>query len=348
MSYIKKWLLKLPGYSPREYSEHAIRLDLNESPYPPPKEVVEAICREAINVNRYPETALYNKFVSLVAQYVNLPEDCVIPGAGSSGVLATIFTAIVSPGSKVVSLNPSFSMYNFYANLMGAQLVNVQLTWKYDKWFLDIDTLMHNAIDAELIIIDRPNNPTGATLLSREEIEDLTAKAKGVVVIDEAYYEFAGDSVADLILKYDNLIVTRSLSKAFSLAGLRIGYGLANPTLADVLRKITPPFTISRPALAAAIAALEHPDYVQKLVKLVISEREKLRQHLIKMGLKVYPSKTNFLLVETNISNIVDKLVMKGVYVRKVPLGDNWFRVTVGLPEENMKLVKVLKRLITH
>ncbi len=341
----KPWIREAPRMRLREYGNSVARLDLNESPYPPPGFVIEAATRELERVNRYPDWNLFRRLYEALSAYTDLPAESLVVGAGGDDILRAVFAGTVEPGDKVVAPRYSFGMYRVYAKLAGAVFVGVPVEPRGEWWVLDEERFISESRRARLVLLDRPNNPTGSMFLSEKRVEELLDETKGLVVVDEAYYEFTGNTVADLVESHENLVVLRTLSKAFCLAGLRVGYALAHPETSEKLKRLLPPFPTSRPSVAAAIAALENPGYAQEVVKRVVAERERLRENLGRAGARPYASHTNFLLVETGIGRVVEKLYSLGVAVRRVPLGDSWFRATVGLPEENDRLVEALSRL---
>ena len=341
----KPWIREAPRMALREYGNSVARLDLNESPYPPPGFVVEAAARELGRGNRYPDGALFRRLYEAISAYTGLPVESLVVGAGGDDILRAVFAGTVEPGDKVVAPRFSFGMYRVYAKLAGTVFVGVPVEPRGEWWMLDEERFISESRRARLVLLDRPNNPTGSMFLSEKRVEELLGEAKGLVVVDEAYYEFTGNTVAGLVETHENLVVLRTLSKAFCLAGLRVGYALAHPETAEKLRRLLPPFPTSRPSVAAAIAALKNPDYAREVVGRIAAERERLRETLRRAGARPYASHTNFVLVETGIDGVVEKLYSLGVAVRSVSMGDNWFRATVGLPEENDRLIEAISRL---
>ncbi|HID41602.1 MAG TPA: histidinol-phosphate transaminase [Pyrodictium sp.] len=347
---VKPWLENQEGYKPRSYGVIRVRLDLNESPYPPPAQVVEAVAREVARGNRYPEAEQYQRLTELLSSYTGAAPEQIIVGLGGDMVLEKAFTLVLGRREKAVYPWPSFSMYEVYTRQQGGEAAKIELEPSDDRWQLDWSRFAKEALSARLVALDNPNNPTGSLIApSEDELAELLEKLsrEGVLLIlDEAYYEFSGVTYAGLAESYDNLLVVRTLSKAFSLAGLRVGYGIAHPSLAEKLRSLLPPF-LPRTSLAAAIAALEEPSFAAKVVEVIQREREWLAKSLRKLpGIRVYRSATNFLLVETPVPKVVDRLAEHGIAVRRVPLGDNWLRVTVGTPAENRLFLETLAKIV--
>ncbi|ABM80350.1 histidinol-phosphate transaminase [Hyperthermus butylicus] len=351
---IKQWLENVGGggKSYRDYSGVIARLDLNEPPFPPSTRVIEAVKAEVFNVNRYPEPGLIRRLVERLAEYSDVDVDNLVIGTGADLILQQTFNTVVEPGSLVVYPYPAFFVYDKIIGLLGGKPARIDLVDDGDVWKLPLEKLVSalESNDVRLVVIDNPNNPTGSLLLAdtaaARRILDAASAIGALVVIDEAYYEFSGVTFAKLVDSYDNLVVVRTMSKAFALAGMRIGYAIASRKIAGILRKLLPPFP-PRLSIVAALAALDDIGYSRKLVEWVKHEREWLRIELASIpGVKVYRSTTNFLLVQTPVENVVAKLSEKGVAVRSVPLGSEWMRISVGLHEENQAALEALRGLV--
>ncbi len=199
----------------------------------------------------------------------------------------------------------------------------------------------------KLVFLCSPNNPTGNSL-SREIVQKVAESAE-YVVLDEAYVEFSGNSMLDMVRDFDNLIVLRSFSKFFALAGMRVGYAVCSTEIAEAIEKVRLPFGISHPAVETAIAALRSIDYYREIRDKIVAEREKLIENLKKIEwLEVYPSDANFVLVKAKKEGVVEKLAEKGFIVRDasvIGLEGLHIRITVGKPEENEMLIEALKEI---
>ncbi|MET1127808.1 MAG: histidinol-phosphate transaminase [Thermoproteota archaeon] len=329
----------------RVYPEGSVRLDLNESPYPPPREVLEAASRELSRAHLYPDGSLTSKVVELLSEYTGLNQENILVTAGADGSLHSLFAAYVKEGSRVAVPRYSFPMFKRYSSLYGGSVAEIPMEAEGDLWRLDLDALFDEARRSALVVVDNPNNPTGAPLLNRSDVEKLASETEALVIIDEAYYEFYGKTVADLVRSYSNVVVVRTFSKAFALAGMRVGYILAPEEVAERVRKAVPPFAVTRVSLAAAAAALESRGYVEGIVKLVKSERERLRGELSRAGFRAFRSETNFLLVDTGIKGAAEKLRKLNIFVRKTEISSTMVRVTVGRPEDNKAFLEALGSL---
>jgi len=332
---------ELEEYNHRDYSGYTARLDLNECPFEPPEHIVRRACREVRHINRYPDGSLISRLRELVSEYNNVQTDNVVLAAGSDDLIRSLLS-MLSEGSLIVVPKYSFVVYHYYAQAYGLRTEKIDMRPEGEGWVIDKEELLNAARGADVIAIDNPNNPTGSPLLDARDIEELVGSTKALVMVDEAYYEFYGETVVSLAGEYGNLLVLRTFSKAFCLPGARMGYAIAPKKWAAILRKIIPPFPVSRPSLAAAIAALENRGYVRDIVEYIKQERERLRREIAGMGLKPYRSETNFILVQTSHDNIVSKLSGRGVAVAPTTIGPEWFRASVGSRSENDALLRAL------
>jgi len=339
----------LPGYATPERCGRFL-LDLNECPFPPPRAVVEALYSAGRYANRYPGRELFDRLKLLVADYAGVDVDSIAVFGGGDEGLRIVFDAFVAKGDSVVLTKPGFAMARLYAGIRGAKIVPVSLQEEGLRWTIDFNHLLEVAKKAKLVVIENPHNPTGSLLLTPGQVRELLVEAENaMVLIDEAYYEFAGVTVADLVKDYSNLLVLRTLSKAFCLAGLRVGYLLAAEETLKRVAQVLPPFTVSRPSLAAAIKALEDRGYVRHVVGFVVRERERLFYEINKInGFKAYMSKTNFLLVKTPESvDVVGLALERGIRIKRVgDLPGSYVRISIGLRRANELVLEVLREAI--
>lgn len=333
-----------------------IKLASNELPYGPPQKVREAVFKAARELNRYPDSHCYYLRKYLAEKFQVLPETIVF-GNGSSELLKLIADAVVVDGDRVVYARPSFVMYPIITAARGGSSVEVPL--REGDLAHDLEAMLQ-AVDesTSMVIICNPNNPTG-TITPKEEIYRFLEKLpEGVLVVfDEAYAEFASDSsyVSGLELFKDgwpNLVVLRSFSKAYGLAGLRLGYGFAPVELAEAINRLREPFNINLVAQEAALAALEVEDEYEKIRAEVIKERSRLEDKLKKEGFKVFPSQANFIFVDAGVDSgkLFQELLKEGIIVRDGRIFGERFktylRVTVGTPEENERFLNSFLRLV--
>lgn len=307
-------------------AERIVFLSRNENPYGPSPEVIRAVSRA--DLRRYPSQ---DEFLSAAAEYLGVSEDLVIAGAGLDGIIDSVSRLFLEKGRSVFIPVPTYTYYELAARLCGATPV------------LGHD-LRNVPKGVTLTFICSPNNPTGG-LIDDEVIREVLEGTNSVVFLDEAYAEFAGVSHADWVERYENLIVGRTLSKAFGLAGLRIGYAVAPEWVVEQYNRAAPSFGVSAPAIAGGVAALRDTDHMRSAVKKIVAERERVAG-----SLRAHPSHANFLYVETSreSSALVDDLLKEGISVKDcsgIPGSDNHhIRVTIGTPEQNDAFLETYRR----
>ena len=261
--------------------------------------------------SRYPE--LYGASLKrALADYVGLDVSMIVTGCGSDDVLDSAIRAVAEPGGRVVTPDPSFPMIPLFARMNGLEVTAVPLDASYD-----LDATAMTLGDPSVIYLCSPNNPTG-TVLPRSTIESIVARSRGVVIVDEAYVEFSGASVVDLVEHCSRLLVVRTMSKAFGLAGLRVGYAIGSPALIAEVEKSRGPYKVSSVAERAAVAALtDGMSWVREHTALAVASRESLKEKLRARGVDVLPSSSNFVLVPiANAPQIAARMRGLGVAVR--------------------------------
>jgi histidinol-phosphate aminotransferase len=332
----------------RELGIHdAIKLASNENPLPPSERVQKAIINALGTLNRYPDGSGFYLRQALAKKHGVSPEHVML-GNGSNELIELLVHAFMRPGDEAVVPHPSFVVYPMSVQAAGGIRVVVMLK----DYRLDLEA-MARAITplTKLVFIANPNNPT-ATMVTAEEVERFMARVpdRTIVVFDEAYIEFAQgpdfpDSLA-YMRQGRKVAVLRTFSKAASLAGLRVGYGLADPDAVALLNRIRPPFNVNSLGQAAALAALDDESHVMECVRLIEAGRHFLYDEFKALGVKYVPSRANFILVDVGRSanDIYQKLLREGVIVRPMTsFGmETALRITVGTPQENRRLVKAL------
>ncbi|AEA48075.1 histidinol-phosphate transaminase [Archaeoglobus veneficus] len=315
-----------------------IQLGSNENPYPPSEEVKKAFHDSISDINQYPHPE-YQRLKEAIASYTGTDVERIAIGNGASELLRTICDIVVEPLDRVVIPVPGYTLYAIFAMVRDARIDFIEVP----GYAVTAESL-GNLSDAKLVFLCSPNNPTGNTI-EKKEVEKIVEGCGGIVVLDEAYAEFAGKSCIDLTGRYDNLVVVRSFSKFFGLAGLRVGYAIGNPEIIAAMEKIRLPFGISSVAYRTAIAAVESVEYYEGVKEKIIMERERLAKELKKLGFFVYPSEANFVLVRAK-KDVSEELEKSGIIVRNVTglLGLEGFhiRITVGLPEENDRFLEAI------
>jgi len=320
-----------------------IRLNMNEIPYSPPERIIEAAKKGLLNLNRYAEPEDMEQLRGLLADYSGVSSQHVILGPGSDLLLREMIHNF-SKERKVIMVSPSFFPTVQTAKQFATKLVRIRLS--PPEFDLNIESLAEELKGPSLVIIDNPNNPTGKVLLEHKSMETLLANTDALFMIDEAYYEFSRVTFADMIRDHSNLAISRTMDKSFGLAGARIGYIIAGETL---LRAFSP-FHVFLPqaTVYAATEALNNPDYMKENVQRVIVERERVKKTLNKSGIKAYLSRTNFLLVKTDIPDIARKLSDANVLISdlsdQLPAG--FIRVSIGIREENDVFINKLTNIV--
>ncbi|GAA6619937.1 histidinol-phosphate transaminase [Scytonema sp. NUACC26] len=329
----------------------AIRLDKGELPYPPSPYVIEAIADALKTINRYPEI-LGGTLREALAKYTGAKEQQIFIGNGSDDLIELIAKVFVKPGEEVIIPVPTFFVYFLSTQVVNGNPIVVHRTTDFG---LDVEAIVQKVTPKTMVLfIANPNNPT-ANLIPRETIQEILERVKCMVVVDECYYEICHETVADFVDRYPNLIILRSLSKSFGLAGLRVGYGIANETVVDYLYRAAQMFSVNRLAIVGAIAALEDMEYVHSNIKQICQDREYLAKELENLGFFVCPSATNFLLVHTKPLGIPSRDLVKALQTRNIFVQDfglkpgldtYYFRTSVGTPDENQTLLIQIKEVV--
>ena len=332
----------------RELGIHdAIKLASNENPLPPSERVQKAIVAALATLNRYPDGGGFYLRQALAKKHGVTPEHVVL-GNGSNELIELLVHAFMRPGDEAVVPHPSFVVYPMSVQAAGGIRVVVMLR----DYRLDLEA-MGRAVTplTKLVFIANPNNPT-ATMVTADEVERFMARVpdRTIVVFDEAYVEFAqGPDFPDSLgyMKQGRkVVVLRTFSKAASLAGLRVGYGVADADAVALLNRIRPPSNVNSLAQAAALAALDDEPHILECVRLIDAGRQFLYDEFKALGLKYVPSRANFILVDVGRSaaEIYQKLLREGVIVRPMTsFGmETALRITVGTPQENRRLVRAL------
>lgn len=334
--------------------EQIIKLDANENPYgPSPRALAALAAVEHDAPHRY---AIYPdpdhvRLRAALSRYIGQPPERIICGAGSDELIDLLMRATLRPGDTMIDCPPTFAMYSFDAALYGARVVPVPRTERFD---VDIEGVAE-AVEregAKLLFLAAPNNPTG-TPLARGDVERLL-DLPIILAIDEAYAEFAGTSVVDMVGAYPNLVVLRTFSKWAGLAGLRIGYAAMHEDVAAYVWKIKQPYNVNVAAEVAAIASLDDLEERLTTVARIVAERERLATALAALpGVWVYPSAANFLLCRitggaARARAIRDGLVQRGILIRYFnrPGLDDCIRISVGRPDQNDALLRALRELV--
>lgn len=318
--------------------EASVFLDANENAFGSPLEQ---------QFNRYPDPLQYNVKKRL-SEIKGLPVRNIFLGNGSDEAIDILFRCFCNPGvDNVIIVPPTYGMYQVSANINDVETRKVPLT---EEFQLNLEGIAEAINDhTKLIFVCSPNNPTGNSI-NRDDVETLLANFNGIVVIDEAYINFSRQKTfIQELTEYANLVVLQTLSKAWGLAGLRVGMAFANEEIIEVMNKVKPPYNVNEASQQLALQALENVDQVNGWIKEILVQRDKLVLQLKDFGfvLDIYPSDANFILVKTtDPKNIYNFLVENGIIIRdrsKVELCEGCLRITVGTPEENDILIRSLQ-----
>jgi len=325
--------------------ESIIKLDANENPYGCSPRVRQALA-EYTYFNIYPDDG-QTGLRKLLEGYTGVDAKHIVAGGGSNQLIDLVLRLFISKGDEVINCVPTFGVYRFSTELCGGTLVEVPR----DENFAVKVSAVEAAITkkTKIIFLANPNSPTG-TIIPRPDIMEIVDTGLPVLV-DEAYYEFSGQTVASLVSQHENLMVLRTFSKWAGLAGLRVGYGLFPPKIADYLLRIKIPYNVNVAALVAVQESLKDIDYLMGTVRAIIAERERLFDGLKKLKwLKPFPSQANFILCSVlngKAKELQQKLQEKGILVRYFdqPILRNFIRISVGKPEHTDALIKALKEI---
>jgi len=342
----------LSPYSVEGGQTASIKLNQNENPFDLPAwlklEILNEFYKE--HWNRYPDI-FPTEAITRYAKFLNVPKECVMMGNGSNELIYTIFLATLRKSASVLIPAPTFSLYEKVAALVQADILKIGMT---DDLKFRVSDIIEEAQRSRpnVIILSTANNPTSQSM-PLEDIERIVAETRSLVLVDEAYHEFSKQrSALDLIENYSNVMVLRTMSKAFSMAGLRVGFVVANPALIQELMKPKIPFASSRLAEIAVIKILDNYHVVKESIETVLRERERLTSAFQEIPkLKVYESDANFFVVQLEQpKEMFEALKARDILVRSVtgyPQMEKCLRVAIGTPDENNKLLSELKRLLS-
>lgn len=349
MSYIRALLNDVEGYVPGEQPKDAavIKLNTNECPYPPSPKVMEALAGLGPDaLRKYPDPVAL-KLRSLCAERFGFPgPEWVLGGNGMDELLALALRTFVDPGDTVIAQYPTYSLYEVLCKLHGCTLQYVEL----DEDFQLTEEFF--AAKGRLAFFTRPNAPTGQCA-SRDQVARFCENFPGIVIIDEAYVDFAEDSCIDFPQRYDNVLVMRTFSKSFSMAGMRLGMAYGQPALIEAFLKTKDSYNLNAYTQAAGIAAMEDYAWMEGNVAKVKATREQLRTELQQLGFQVAPSQANFLLTQWHgqpeTPTLFQTLKTQNIMVRyfNAPRLQNALRITIGTDEECDKLVAALRGMVS-
>jgi histidinol-phosphate aminotransferase len=350
LKYFKQQLPGLAGGYALDVPECKVKLNQNENAWDWPahlkQEVFERVREQPWN--RYPPFDPH-AFVARVAAHVSADADQVLVGNGSNELLYAIFVSTLEHGRKVVIPQPTFTVYKLLADLLGAEVITAGLN---DKLQYDARALEQAAQDAAVVVLASPNNPTGS-VIDPTDLEHLVMTSGALWVVDEAYFEFHGETAVDLTRNCRNVVVLRTFSKALATAGLRFGCMISHPEARPIFAAAKLPYNLNIFTMAAVETAIENAATMKARVDEIKRERDRVARKLREYkGVTLYPSRANFLLFETgrNPREVWKAMVSRGVLVRDVstyPRLERALRVSIGRPEENDAFLKALEYAMT-
>ncbi|MGC4033194.1 MAG: histidinol-phosphate transaminase [Tepidisphaeraceae bacterium] len=349
-NFVRPNVRAMNGYTPGEQplpGSRVIKLNTNENPFPPSPKVMQAIRDiEPELLRRYPQP-LADDFRRAAAKVLGVSPEMIIAGNGSDDILTIATRTFVPPGGTLAYPWPTYSLYGVLANIEDANIKKVP--WG-ENGELPIDSLL--ATKANAIYLVNPNAPTG-TVVSPSEVSELASKFPGLLLIDEAYADFAETNCVELVAKHSNVIISRTLSKSYALAGLRFGFAIGQPAVIDEMMKVKDSYNCDAIAITAATAAILDQDYAKMTWAHVKQERERLAEELTASGFDVIPSQANFLLAKVpggNGGSLYKRLKEMGILVRHFDSDElrQFIRITVGTTTENNALLGGIRELLAH
>ena len=340
---------KMQGYAPGEWpalDAGVLKLNSNENAYPPSPKVLAALSGfDGELLRRYPDPRSQD-FCQVVSQTLGIPTDWVIAGNGSDDVLTLLVRACAEQGRTIAYPTPTYVLYRTLAAMQPAETLEIPYDIEGDRWQLPVEQLLQ--ADAAITFVASPNSPSGH-IVPKTDLRALAAGLSGVLVVDEAYVDFSSENALDLVREFEQVMVLRTLSKGYSLAGLRLGFGCAQPALLAGLKKVKDSYNVDALALRLGAAAILDQDYKNACVKKIAAHREALATGLREMGFWVGRSHTNFLLVKppNDAKAIYQHLKAQKILIRYFdePGLDDKLRITVGTPEQNQRLLKAIQQL---
>jgi histidinol-phosphate aminotransferase len=347
---VRSTVRALHGYVPGEQpppGTRIVKLNTNENPYPPSPRVFDALrSLGPDSLRRYPRP-MADEFRSAASRALGVPEEAILAANGSDDVLTIATRTFLAPGDVLAYPSPTYSLYPVLAQIQDARVVAVP--WE-PGWSLPVDALA--ATGARAIYLANPNAPSG-TAVPVAAVEELARRFAGALLVDEAYVDFAEASCLELALRLPNVIVSRTMSKSYSLAGVRFGFAIAQPTLVAEMVKVKDSYNCDALATAAAAAAIADQDYARGVWKKVRDERARLTRALTDAGWSVLPSQANFVLATVPLSmagraaSMQAALKERGVLVRffDAPGLSDKLRITVGTPEETDALLAAIQAI---
>lgn len=348
-SFVRPNIRAMHGYTPGEQpgvGERVVKLNTNENPFAPSPKVMQAIREiEPEHLRRYPNPTA-DAFRAAASKILGVPTDMILAGNGSDDILTIATRTFIPPGGIMAFPHPTYSLYKVLAGIEDAKTAAVP--WEKD-WKLPEDGLL--ATKADAIYIANPNAPSG-TLVPADDLSHLIEKFDGLVLIDEAYVDFAEHNCLELAAKYDNVVISRTFSKAYSLAGMRFGFAVAKPAVIDQMMKVKDSYNCDAVSIIAATAAIQDQEYAKMTWTHVQQERGRATEELTKLGFGVLPSQANFVFAKVPGGDglaMYRALKHMGILVRHFDQAGlkEYLRITIGTGQENNALLGGVRELLT-
>ena len=329
-------------YNPKLHGE--LRLDTNTNVLGSNPAAARYLAEGKWNLDLYPNT-YSDGLREALGELYGLQADNIIAGNGSDELLDITFKTFMGWGDRSVVPVPSYTLYDYFVKLNGGSVAEVDLT---EDFQLDVDAIVRQ--DAKIAIMPSPNNPTG-NCFRQKDIEDVLSRFDGIVVVDEAYAEYAEGSMIRRVNEFDNLVVLRTFSKAYAMAALRVGYAATNLKLAEMMMCIKIPYSLNMISEGAALAAVKDQDFIRRSVAMVREQRPLLSAGLKKLGFEPFPSDSNFIMARSPIDHaeLVSGLKERGILIRDFGAKrrtENCVRTTVGTAEQNKLLLDKMGEVI--
>lgn len=351
--WVRPDIWEMAGYLPGEQpgaGRPFIKLNTNENPFPPPPAVLQAIIEaNLLQLRLYPEPSARPVREATATAY-GVEAAQVLVGNGSDDLLTILLRTFVAPGECVAVPEPTYSLYHSLTQIQGGRFVGIP--WDH-AWQLPTEALL--ACRPKLLLIARPNAPTGHAI-PLSVVAELCQRTTGIVVLDEAYVDFADDNGLSLLAAHPNLIIIRTFSKSMALAGMRIGLAFSSVVLAEQMHKVRDSYNVNRLSQVVAVAALQHLKSYQPILQTIRTERDRLTAALRQRGFQVLESQANFVLARVPVGEWggrewLEALREAGILVRyfgQDPALSNHLRITIGRPEEMAQLLEQVDRLLNR
>ena len=322
----------------------SVKLDANEGSRELYLDLLKELANSDLTLNLYPDDN-YTDLKRAINNYVGYEAKNITVGNGSSELLDLCVKTFVDKDELILSLDPTFSMYSIYAQVFSAKYIGAKAE---EDFALNVDSIIAEIKEnnPKLVILCNPNNPTG-TVLTKDEVRKIVKSTDALIALDEAYMEFSDESLIDEVMDYDNLLIVKTLSKAFSLAGIRTGYIVANENIINSIEKVRAPYNLNSLSAYIATKALENKDKMKSYIECLIKERENIYNTLVDLGVKAYKSGANFVFFKSDIEDLQNKFVKKDVLIRKFSGKlEGCYRVSIGTDEENKKFLEAFKEIL--